>query len=192
VCRYVDLPLQHASAGVLQRMGRPGTRRQYDRLLEDIRRRIPEVTLRTTFIVGFPGETERDVRELEQFVRDTGFDHVGVFTYSHEAGTRAHGLPDDVPAGEKQARRDRVMAVQRELVAERQRRRVGAEVRVLVDGPVPNAPLAWQGRIEGQAPGIDPVTYLSELDPARYPAGSFLTARIVEAHGYDLVAVPLP
>jgi len=192
VCRYVDLPLQHASAGVLQRMGRPGTRRQYDRLLEDIRRRIPEVTLRTTFIVGFPGETEQDVRELEQFVRDTGFDHMGVFTYSHEAGTRAHGLPDDVPAGEKQARRDRVMAVQRELVAERQRQRVGAEVRVLVDGPVPDAPLAWQGRIEGQAPGIDPVTYLSELDPARYPAGSFLTARIVEAHGYDLVAVPLP
>src|SRR6185369_1031017 len=97
VCRYVDLPLQHASASVLKRMRRPGNREAYDALLARIRRHMPDVTLRTTFIVGFPGETEEDVTELEAFVRETGFDHVGVFTYSHEEGTRAHALDDDVP-----------------------------------------------------------------------------------------------
>src|SRR6266542_4029936 len=91
VCKYVDLPLQHASAGVLKRMRRPGNRKTYDRLLNRIRERVPGVTLRTTLIVGFPGETERELAELEGFVRDTEFDHVGVFTYSHEEGTRAYG-----------------------------------------------------------------------------------------------------
>jgi ribosomal protein S12 methylthiotransferase len=89
VCRYVDLPLQHASADVLKRMRRPGNRSTYDKLLARIRDRVPGVTLRTTFIVGFPGETDAELAELESFVRDTGFDHIGVFTYSHEEGTRA-------------------------------------------------------------------------------------------------------
>ena len=92
VCRYVDLPLQHASADVLKRMRRPGNRQTYDKLLARIRERVPGVTLRTTFIVGFPGETEAEFAELERFVADTGFDHVGVFTYSHEEGTRAYAL----------------------------------------------------------------------------------------------------
>ena len=98
VCRYIDLPLQHASAEVLKRMRRPGNRRTYDTLLARIRARVPDVTLRTTLIVGFPGETGADFAELESFVGDTGFDHLGVFTYSHEEGTRAFGLDDDVPA----------------------------------------------------------------------------------------------
>ena len=100
VCRYIDLPLQHASADVLKRMRRPGNRRTYDKLLgPDHGDRVPDVTLRTTLIVGFPGETDADFAELEGFVADTGFDHLGVFTYSHEEGTRAFGLADDVPAG---------------------------------------------------------------------------------------------
>ena len=90
VCKYIDLPLQHASADVLKRMRRPGNRQTYDKLLARIRDRVPGVTLRTTFIVGFPGETEDEFAELEGFVDDTGFDHVGVFTYSHEEGTRAY------------------------------------------------------------------------------------------------------
>ncbi len=107
VCNYIDLPLQHASADVLRRMRRPGNRQAYDKLLARIRSKVPGVTLRTTFIVGFPGETEDDVDQLCDFIRDTEFDHVGVFTYSHEEGTRAFGLEDDVPADVKTKRRDR-------------------------------------------------------------------------------------
>src|SRR5882757_4141656 len=97
VCKYIDLPLQHASNPVLQRMKRPGTRSKYDALLNRIRTRVPGVSLRTTFIVGFPGETQQDVDELSAFVNDHAFDHVGVFTYSHEEGTSAHDFRDDVP-----------------------------------------------------------------------------------------------
>ncbi len=107
VCRYVDLPLQHASASVLKRMRRPGNRATYDRLLARIRERVPGVTLRTTLIVGFPGESDEDFSELSAFVGDIEFDHVGVFTYSHEEGTRAFALPDDVPASLKRKRRAR-------------------------------------------------------------------------------------
>ena len=107
VCRYVDLPLQHASAGVLKRMRRPGNRRTYDALLARIRDRVPGVTLRTTFIVGFPGESETEFAELEAFVEETSFDHIGVFTYSHEEGTRAFAAVDDVPAAVKRRRRQR-------------------------------------------------------------------------------------
>src|SRR5215216_2053095 len=98
VCKYVDLPLQHASDAVLKRMKRPGTRASYEKLLHRIRSRVPGVTLRTTFIVGFPGETADDFAQLENFVESTAFDHVGVFTYSHEEGTTAHAMNDDVPA----------------------------------------------------------------------------------------------
>jgi ribosomal protein S12 methylthiotransferase len=107
VCKYIDLPLQHASADVLKRMRRPGNRQTYDKLLARIRNRVPGVTLRTTFIVGFPGETEDEFAQLEGFVEDTGFDHIGVFTYSHEEGTRAHAVADDVTAATKRKRRDR-------------------------------------------------------------------------------------
>src|SRR5262245_63800926 len=116
VFKYVDLPLQHASDPLLKRMKRPGTRRTYDRLLTRIRERVPGVALRTTFIVGFPGETEGDVDELCAFVSEHSFDHVGVFTYSHEEGTTAHDLVDDVPSAVKGARRGRVMQLQKRLV----------------------------------------------------------------------------
>src|SRR5262249_7996319 len=112
VCRYIDLPLQHASAGVLKRMRRPGNRRTYDALLARIRERVPGVTLRTTFIVGSPNETEDEFAELERFVDDARFDHIGVFTYSHEEGTRAFAARDDVPAATKRKRRERIMTRQ--------------------------------------------------------------------------------
>ncbi|HUL75006.1 MAG TPA: 30S ribosomal protein S12 methylthiotransferase RimO, partial [Vicinamibacterales bacterium] len=149
VCKYVDLPLQHASADVLRRMRRPGNREAYDKLLARIRRRVPDVTLRTTFIVGFPGETEQDVAELVDFVRATEFDHVGVFTYSHEEGTRAHAMVDDVPDEVKASRRDAVMRLQKQIVAKKQRGRRGQTVRVMVDGPSPDSPLVVQGRLAG-------------------------------------------
>jgi ribosomal protein S12 methylthiotransferase len=191
VCRYVDLPLQHASADVLRRMRRPGNRQTYDKLLARIRDRVPGVTLRTTFIVGFPGETEADFAELKAFVAETGFDHVGVFTYSHEEGTRAFGLADDVPARTKRNRRDHLMSAQRRMVEVAQQGRVGEEVEVLIDGPSPEHDLVLQARTEGQAPDIDAVVYLTDCDPSTHGRGQLIRARIVGAHGYDLVAAPL-
>lgn len=190
VCRYIDLPLQHASADVLRRMRRPGTRPAYDRLLTRARARVPGVTLRTTFIVGFPGETERDFAELESFIRDTGFEHVGVFTYSHEEGTRAYALEDDVPAALKAERRDRLMQVQRDLVAQRHASMVGRTTRVLVDGPSPDAPLVLEGRLEGQAPDIDSVVYFDECDASAYAPGRLVDVQLTGARGYDFIAVP--
>ena len=191
VCRYVDLPLQHASADVLKRMRRPGNRKTYDKLLARIRSRVPGVTLRTTFIVGFPGETDADFAELESFVADTGFDHVGVFTYSHEEGTRAFALDDDVPARLKQKRRSALMAQQRRIVAAAQRSRTGTEIDVMIDGPSPEHELVLQGRTEGQAPDIDAVVYLTDCDPSLYRPGDLIRARILDARDYDLVAAPV-
>ncbi len=190
VCRYVDLPLQHASATVLRRMRRPGHRKTYDKLLARIRERVPGVALRTTLIVGFPGETEAEFAELEGFVADTGFDHLGVFTYSHEEGTRAFGFTDDVPAAVKRRRRNALMAKQKRIVAAAQKRRIGSEMDVLVDGPSAEHELVLQGRLENQAPDIDPVVFLTDCDPEQYRRGQLIRARIVGAKGYDLVATP--
>jgi ribosomal protein S12 methylthiotransferase len=191
VCRYVDLPLQHASADVLRRMRRPGNRQTYDKLLARIRDRVPGVTLRTTFIVGFPGETDEDFKQLEHFVQDTGFDHVGVFTYSHEEGTRAFTLADDVPARVKRKRRDALMARQKRIVAASQKHRLGSEIAVIIDGPSPEHELVLQGRTEGQAPDIDALVYLTDCDPALYKPGELIRAQIVAARDYDLVAAPV-
>ncbi len=191
VVKYIDLPLQHASDAVLKRMKRPGTRQSYVRLLENIRSRIPNVALRTTFIVGFPGETAADFAELEGFIAEIGFDHVGVFTYSHEEGTSAHELTDDVPAATKKKRQDRLMARQKKIVAARQKRRVGETARLVVDGQSPEHELVLVGRLPGQAPEIDPVVYLTDCDPSTIRPGAFLNVEIVGAQGYDLVARPL-
>jgi ribosomal protein S12 methylthiotransferase len=190
VCRYIDLPLQHASADVLRRMRRPGTRQAYDKLLARARARVPDVTLRTTFIVGFPGETETDFKELESFVRDTAFEHVGVFTYSHEEGTRAFAMDDDVPAAIKHERKARLMDAQRQVLASHHKAMVGRTLPVLVDGPSPDMPLVLQGRLEGQAPDIDSVVYFDECDASGYAPGSVVEAEITLARGYDFVAVP--
>jgi len=191
VCRYVDLPLQHASAAVLKRMGRPGHRKTYDKLLARIRQRVPGVALRTTLIVGFPGETDSEFAELEGFVADTGFDHVGVFTYSHEEGTRAFRFTDDVPASVKRRRRNALMARQKRIVATAQKARIGTEMDVLVDGPSVEHELVLQGRLQSQAPDIDPVVFLTDCEPESLNRGQLIRARIVGAKGYDLVATPI-
>jgi len=191
VVRYIDLPLQHASDAVLKRMKRPGTRASYERLLGNIRAKMPDVALRTTFIVGFPGETEADVADLLAFITTVGFDHVGVFTYSHEEDTSAFEFVDDVPAAEKTRRQKRVMALQKRLVAKRQKARIGTRVRMVVDGPSPEHEWVFTGRLSGQAPDIDPQVYLTEADPATLSPGQFLDVEIVGAAGYDLVARPL-
>jgi len=191
VCKYIDLPLQHASDPVLKRMKRPGTRESYDRLLTRIRERVPGVALRTTFIVGFPGEQDADVDALCGFVRDHAFDHVGVFTYSHEEGTSAYALADDVPARTKSARRSRVMSLQKTLIQARQRQRVGERTRIVVDGPSSDHDLVLKGRLMTQAPDIDAVVYLTDCDPSSFRAGDFTDVEIVEARGYDVIAKPV-
>jgi ribosomal protein S12 methylthiotransferase len=191
VVRYIDLPLQHAADGVLKRMRRPGTRASYERMLADIRTRMPDVALRTTFIVGFPGETEADIDELLSFIAAVRFDHVGVFTYSHEEDTSAFALADDVPTAEKARRQRKVMAAQKRLVTARQKSRVGTRARLVVDGPSPEHDWVFTGRLAGQAPEIDPLVYLTEADPETLRPGQFLEVEIVGARGYDLVARPL-
>jgi ribosomal protein S12 methylthiotransferase len=191
VCKYIDLPLQHASNPVLKRMKRPGTRQGYDRLLDRIRRAVPGVALRTTFIVGFPGETDRDVDQLCAFVKDHAFDEVGVFTYSHEEGTSAYQFADSVAPEAKRRRRDRVMALQKRLVSGRQRKRIGEEVRVLVDGPADEHELVLRARLATQAPEIDACVYLTDCDPTAYRSGEFAEVRIVGARDYDLIARPV-
>ncbi len=191
VARYIDLPLQHASDAVLKRMRRPGSRRSYEALLMGLRERIPGVTLRTTLIAGFPGETEADVKELEGFLRTVEFDHVGVFTYSEEEGTAAADVPDDVPTRTKLARQRRLMQLQKRLVTRRLAGQVGQAVDVLVDGPSVEHELVVQGRLEGQAPDIDPVVYFTDCDPTSLAPGDLVRAEIVDTRGYDLVARPL-
>jgi ribosomal protein S12 methylthiotransferase len=190
VVKYIDLPLQHASDAVLRRMKRPGTGKGYEQLLARIRARVPGVSLRTTFIVGFPGETDAEFEELMAFVRNVQFDHVGVFTYSHEEGTTAFDFPDDVPAAVKTRRRNAVMAEQKRIVARTQKTRVGTRVPVMVDGPSPEHELVWRGRLAGQAPEIDPVVYFTETDPEALQPGTILQAEIVGAREYDIVVRP--
>ncbi len=191
VCKYIDLPLQHASNDVLRRMKRPGTRQSYDALLQKIRDRVPRVALRTTFIVGFPGETDEDVDALAAFVGDHGFDHVGVFTYSHEEGTSAHALDDDVPARTKAARRARIMRLQRQLIRSKHSLRIGARATALVDGPSGDHDLVLKARLATQAPDIDGSVFLTDCDPSTLAPGDFAEVEIVGARDYDLIARPV-
>jgi ribosomal protein S12 methylthiotransferase len=140
--------------------------------------------------VGFPGETEQDYQDLLAFVRDTRFDHVGVFTYSHEEDTRAFAMSDDVPAKVKAARRDGVMRLQRDLVAARLKARAGEHVTVMVDGPSPDSDLVFTARLAGQAPDIDALVYMDECDTSALRPGQLLDAVITGARGYDLIARP--
>jgi ribosomal protein S12 methylthiotransferase len=192
VCKYIDLPLQHAAPGVLKRMKRPGTGTSYRRLLDRIRTRVPGVALRTTLIVGFPGETAEEFDTLQAFVQDVRFDHLGVFTYSHEEGTGAFALGDDVPARVKRQRRSALMSIQKRLVRKTQRARLGERVRVMADGPSPEHGLVLRGRLQSQAPDIDSCVYLTDADPESVPPGAFVEGTIVGSREYDLVVRPLP
>jgi ribosomal protein S12 methylthiotransferase len=184
VVSYVDIPLQHASEAVLKRMKRPTGRGHLLGMVERIRERVPGVAIRTSFIVGFPGETDEEFEELLDFVRDASFDNVGVFTYSDEEGTTAHGLEDSVPAAVKEERRERLMALQSELSAGRNQARVGERLEVLVEGTHPDTDLLLCGRTAGQAPEIDGQVIIN--DGTAEP-GEFVTVEITEAHPYDLV-----
>jgi ribosomal protein S12 methylthiotransferase len=185
VLGYIDLPLQHAHPATLQRMRRGGSAAAHSRLLERIRREMPDVTLRTTFIVGFPGETEGEFQALLEFVEAARFDHVGVFTYSHEERTPAYGLEDDVPPPIKQSRMERLMARQQSVVFTANADRIGRREIVVVEGSHPDTDDLLVGRTWRQAPQVDGQVLLN--DGAASP-GDFVDVEFTDVAGYDLVA----
>ncbi len=185
VVKYVDVPLQHASRAVLERMRRPAARADLMGLVERLRARVPGLALRSSFIVGFPGETDADFDELLAFVKAVEFDHVGVFTYSDEEGTAAFDLPGRVPALVKANRRRRLMAAQKRVALRRNRARVGQRHEVLIEGTHPDSDLLLRGRLASQAHEIDGGVLVNDGSAA---PGTFVTCEITEAHPYDLVA----
>jgi ribosomal protein S12 methylthiotransferase len=185
VARYLDLPLQHIDDQVLRHMRRGHGERFLRRLLGRIRTRLPELTLRTTLLVGHPGETPAAFDRLARFVEEAEFDHLGVFRYSREEGTAAAGIPGRVAASEAQRRARHLMALQRRISRRKLRQRVGEEIEVLVDGTAEESPLLLCGRHAGQAPEIDGCVYLT--DGTARP-GSLVRARVVRTSDYDLVA----
>jgi ribosomal protein S12 methylthiotransferase len=186
--KYLDMPLQHASQNVLKLMRRGGNRASLERLIERVRRRVPGIGVRTTFITGFPGETEEDFNELMAFVRNVEFDRVGVFTYSDEEGTAAFDLQDKVDPKVAAKRRDRLMKEQRRISLKRNRARIGETYRVLFEGAAKETDLLWQGRLDSQAPEIDGVVLINDAPEGFAPApGDFVNVCITDAHEYDLV-----
>ena len=183
-CKYLDMPLQHASERMLKAMRRGGNAASLRRLLDRARSKVASLSLRTTFIVGFPGETEDDVAELLSFARDVEFDHAGVFLYSHQEDTAAHALADDVPLQEKEERRAAFMEQQAAISLKLNRRRVGSVLDVLVEGEHPESEMLLAGRWSGQAPEIDGCVILTDGE-AR--PGELVRVRIDEAHEHDLV-----
>jgi ribosomal protein S12 methylthiotransferase len=186
--KYLDMPLQHASQNVLKLMKRGGNRGSLERLIERVRTRVPGIAVRTTFITGFPGETEEDFRELLQFVRNVEFDRVGVFTYSDEEGTPAYDLPHKVDPKVATKRRDRLMKEQRKIAKRKHKELVGKTVRVMFEGESSETELLWQGRMETQAPDIDGCVLINDTPKAFVPEpGQMIDVLIEEAQEYDLI-----
>jgi ribosomal protein S12 methylthiotransferase len=190
--KYLDIPLQHASRAVLARMKRGSHADAFLKMLERIRKTIPDVSIRTSFIAGFPGETDEDFRELCDFVRAAQFDWVGVFAYSDEDAAKSFQLDGKVDADTVTARRDRLMSIQRSISARKLRRRVGARVEVMLEGPSKDTELVWEARVEGMAPEIDGKVYVTEFegvtDAAELPApGTLAKLEVTQAKDYDLI-----
>jgi len=180
VCHYLDLPLQHGHPDVLKRMRRPADTAYVHRQIGSLRAAMLDIVLRTTFIVGFPGETEAEFAELENFMKELAFDKVGVFTYSHEEGTAAAAMPDDVPPAVKEERRERLMALQQGISLTRNQDQVGRRLEVLLEGASDGLSL---GRSYRDAPEIDGLVIIEE----ELPVGQIVQTRIVSAMEYDLV-----
>ena len=182
--KYVDLPLQHVSGNVLRRMRRPGNYESTKGLIEKIRREVPGVTIRSSFIVGFPGETEEDFQELLRFLKEMRLNHVGIFKYSREENSAAFDYTDQVDEEIKEARYRKAMELQQQISYELNQELVGQELQVLVEFPSEESELVMVGRHQGQSPDVDGVVYVGRgtLQP-----GQIVTVLITQAHAYDLV-----
>jgi ribosomal protein S12 methylthiotransferase len=191
--KYLDIPLQHASRSVLSRMKRGSNTAAFLKILEKIRKRIPGVSIRTSFIVGFPGETEQDFQELYDFVRAAEFDWMGVFSYSDEDAAKSFALEGKVSAATMERRRNKLMAIQKKVCARKLRSRIGQRLIAMIEGPSKETDLIWEARLEGMAPDIDGKICITDFagvnDAAQLPApGTLATIEVTGAQGYDLIA----
>jgi ribosomal protein S12 methylthiotransferase len=192
LAKYLDVPLQHASRSVLARMKRGSHGDAFLKLLERARRTIPGVSIRTSFIVGFPGETEDDFRDLCGFVLAAEFDWLGVFAYSDEDASKSFHYENKVDAKTIERRRHSLMAIQKKISARKLRKRVGQRVTAMLEGPSKDTELVWEARLEGMAPEIDGRVYITEFagvdDAAALPTpGTLATIEIRHAKDYDLI-----
>jgi ribosomal protein S12 methylthiotransferase len=186
--KYLDMPLQHASRNVLKLMKRGGTRDSLERLIARVREKVPGITIRTTFITGFPGETDEDFEELMEFVRNCRFDNVGVFTYSEEEGTPAFDLPNKVDPKIAKRRRSRLMKEQAKISKQLNRSKIGHTFKVMFEGISQESDLLFQGRLEGQTQDIDGYILINDMPEGFEPhVGQLYDVRITEAHEYDLI-----
>lgn len=181
ICNYLDMPLQHAANNMLKAMKRQITREEMEELTVAIREKVPGICLRTTLIAGFPGETEDDVEELKGFLQRQRFDRVGIFTYSHEEGTSAHDLADDVPAEEKERRAQEIMEVQQEISFELNQEKVGKVFKTLIDKKEAGR---YLGRTEFDSVEVDNEVVIHSAK--KLPIGEFVNVKITKAYDYDL------
>ena len=189
ICSYMDVPLQHASASVLKRMKRGGGADVFLQSIEKMRRTIPDLTLRTSFIVGFPGETEKEFEELCDFVREAQFDWMGAFSYSDQEGAGAYALDNKVPTREIERRRKHLMSIQRQISKKKKKKLVGREFDLLLEGESEETELLLEGRTAMHAPEIDGKVFVNDFPEGSTPQpGHFYRCEITEAHDYDLVA----
>jgi ribosomal protein S12 methylthiotransferase len=192
LAKYLDVPLQHASRSVLARMKRGSNGDAFLKMLEKARKAIPGVSIRTSFIVGFPGETEKDFRELCDFVRAAEFDWMGVFAYSDEDTSKSFALENKVDAKTIARRRDTLMSIQKKISARKLRKKIGQTLQVMLEGPSKDTDLIWEARTEGMAPEIDGKVYVTEFagvnGAADLPSrGTLATIEITESKDYDLI-----
>lgn len=185
ICKYIDMPLQHISDHILKGMNRGIGTLETRQLLEKIRKKIPQASLRTTFIVGLPGEREEDFEELVSFVKEQQFEKVGVFVYSREEGTSAYAMADQVPEHVKRNRLKKLMKAQQEISSNIQRRMIGRTLHVLIDEPSKNEDNVYLGRTEYDAPEVDGLVYVHTAQKRR--PGDLVKVRISDAYEYDLV-----
>ena len=189
ICSYIDVPLQHASATVLKRMKRGGGADIFFRSIERMRQTVPDVTLRTSFVVGFPGETEKEFEELCDFVREAKFDWVGSFAYSDQEGAGAFSLERKISPREIERRRKHLMQIQRRISKQKLRARLGQEFELLLEGPSEESELLLEGRTRMHAPEIDGKVLVNDIpDDKPVLSGNFYRCVVTEAHDYDLVA----
>jgi ribosomal protein S12 methylthiotransferase len=189
ICKYLDVPLQHASSDVLKRMKRGAGADIFLKTIEKVRAAVPGIALRTSFIVGFPGETPRDVQLLEDFIAAAKFDWLGVFSYSDEEGSGAYPLDRKVPGRSIEARRKRLMKLQQSISRQAKQQWIGREVTLLAEGESEETELLWEGRTQFHAPEIDGKVYINDFgDLPGLETGRFYKAEITDAHDYDVVA----
>jgi ribosomal protein S12 methylthiotransferase len=189
ICSYLDVPLQHGSPSALKRMKRGGGAEIFLKGIARMRREIPNVTLRTSFIVGFPGETESEFQQLCDFVRSAEFDWMGVFSYSDEDGAGAFKLGNKVSPRKIESRRKKLMKLQQTISRRKKKELVGQHFELLVEGPSQETDLLWEGRTALHAPEIDGKVFINDFGPHQeLTRGEFYKCEISEAHDYDLVA----